>query len=253
MRLFNLWPAQKPVSTFAVENPSAMNDRSKWVWLTLALLLAFVGSALAQGKQQNETLLINGYSGEAKIVQTGVHEYVDIRDLARITNSSLSFKENFVVLTLPVPRRVLVAARPAASPPVESGFSRDFMQAGIEATASMREWRSTLAAFLRNGYPVGKGMVSYRGRALDSLMLATAAASTPSDQSGLQLLTNEFNNVQTWSDNLVKASNSMDTANYAITDDALSNDPSFQKIVQCGQFLGPMLASGNFEDDSSCH
>jgi hypothetical protein len=157
MRLFNLWPAQKPVSTFAVENPSAMNDRSKWVWLTLALLLAFVGSALAQGKQQNETLLINGYSGEAKIVQTGVHEYVDIRDLARITNSSLSFKENFVVLTLPAPRRVLVAARPAASPPVESGFSRDFMQAGIEATASMREWRSTLAAFLRNGYPVGKG------------------------------------------------------------------------------------------------
>lgn len=254
MRLFNLWPVRKPVSAFAMKNLSAMNDRSKRLWLTVMLLLAFAGSALAQEKQQNETLLINGYSGKADITRTGVHEYIDIRDLARITNGSLSFKENFVVLTLPAPRIVMAAANPPANPPAEAvGFSKGFMQAGIEAMASMREWRSALAALLRDGIPVGKGMADYRGRAHDSLMLATAAASTPSDQSGMQLLTNEFDNVETWSDNLVQASNSMDTANYAITDDTLSNDPLFQKIVQCGQFLAPMLASGNFEDDTSCH
>lgn len=248
MRLFNLWPARSSrASSFL------MNDRSKWVWLTVVPLLAFAVTALAQGKQQNKTLLINGYTGEANIVQIEDHEYVDIRDLARITNGSLSFQENFVVLTLPAPRRVTAAATPSANPPAETGFSREFVRAGIEAMASMREWRTTLAVLIRNGYPVGNGMFAYSERALDSLTLASAAASTPSDQSGLQLLTNEFNNVETWSDNLVSARNSMDAANYAITDDALANDPLFQKIARCGQFLGPMLASGNFEDDPACH
>jgi hypothetical protein len=31
------------------------------------------------------------------------------------------------------------------------------------------------------------------------------------------------------------------------------NDPLFQKISECGKFLGPMLASGNFEDNATCH
>ncbi len=96
-------------------------------------------------------------------------------------------------------------------------------------------------------------MLDYSGRAQDNLTLASAAASTPSDQSGLQLLTNEFNNLETWSDNLVSARNSSDAANYAITDYALADDPLFQKITRCGQFLGPMLASGYFEDDTACH
>ena|SRR5712691_1485101 len=230
-----------------------MNDRSKSMWLTVVLLLAFAGTAPAQGKQQNKALQINGYAGEAKILRIDDHEYVDIRDLAQITNGSLSFQENFVVLTLSAPRSVTSAATPSANHSPEPGFSRQFMRAGIEATASMREWRTTLAVLIRNGYPVGNGMVDYRGRSLDRVMLATAAASTPSDQSGLQLLTNEFNNVQTWSDSLVRARNSMDAANYAITDDTLTNDSLFQKIVRCGQFLGPMLASGNFEDDPACH
>ena len=248
MRLFNLWPARSSCASSFL-----MNDRSKRVWLTVVLLLAFAGTALAQGKQQNKPLLINGYAGEANILQIEDHEYVDIRDLARITNGSLSFQEDFVMLTLPAPKSVTAAAKPSATPPAEPGFSREFVRAGIEAMASMREWRTTLAVLIRNGYPVGDGMSAYNERALDSLTLTSAAASTPSDQSGLQLLTNEFNNVETWSDNLVSARNSMDAANYAITDDALANDPLFQKIVRCGQFLGPMLASGNFEDDPACH
>src|SRR5260370_14190278 len=119
MRLFNLWPARSSrTSSFL------MNDRSKWVWLTVVPLLAFAVTALAQGKQQNKTLLINGYTGEANILQIEDHEYVDIRDLARITNGSLSFQENFVMLTLTDPRRETAADTRYSNPPAIHRYSR---------------------------------------------------------------------------------------------------------------------------------
>jgi hypothetical protein len=216
------------------------------------MILGFSLVVSAQANPQTETLVINGNAGEAKILQVNGHEYVDIRDLARLTNGSLSFRGNRVILTLPASSSGS-STNPPANPAKGTGLSKEFMQAGIEAMAAMREWGSTLATLMRNGYPVGDEMRSYRGRSHDSLTLAAAAATTSSDQSALQLLSNEFSNVSTWSDNLVNARNSADAANYAVSDDALSNDPLFQKISQCGRFLGPMLASGTFEDNNACH
>ena len=31
------------------------------------------------------------------------------------------------------------------------------------------------------------------------------------------------------------------------------NEPLSQKIIACGRFLAPMLGSGSFQDDASCH
>jgi hypothetical protein len=222
----------------------SMNSESKAWWLAFALILYFSRSALAQENLQNETFVINGDRGEAKILQLEGHKYIDVEDLARITNGSLSFQENRLILTLPVS---------SDSSAAEPRFSRHFMRAGIEATTSMREWASTLALLIRNGYPVGNEILSYRERARDRLILAAAEVSTPSDRSGLQLLSNEFQNLSTWNNDLVNAQNSASAGEYVMSDDALNKDSMFQKISQCGEFLGPMLASGNLEDNPACH
>lgn len=234
-----------------------MNIGSTCWRIIFTVVFIFSGVAVGQKNARNETFLINGNPDEIKVLRVQSREYVDIRDLARITKGSLSFEENRLILTLPTPPvsapPANPSANPAASPAPEPGLSRAFMRAGIEATSSMREWRSTLAHLLRNGYPVGDQMVPYRERALDNLTLASAAASTPSDQSALQLVSNEFQNLSAWSSNVVSARNSASAAEYAISGDALANDPLFQRISQCGTFLGPMLASGSFEDNAVCH
>jgi hypothetical protein len=38
-----------------------------------------------------------------------------------------------------------------------------------------------------------------------------------------------------------------------ISPDALKNDPSDQKILNRARSLAPMAASGQFQDDGSCH
>ena len=127
------------------------------------------------------------------------------------------------------------------------------MTAAIEQMAQMREWASTLANAIQNGYPVADNWVNdYREQAAHSLRLATVAASTEADRKGLQLLNNEFEAVRKWSNKLVEARKSMDTAKYAMSANALQDEPLSQKIITCGRFLASMLASGNFQDDPSC-
>ena len=95
--------------------------------------------------------------------------------------------------------------------------------------------------------------MAFEGRAADSVALASAAASTDSDYRGLDLLKNEFNNVQAWADGYVKARNSLSAADLSMSESQFDNDYDAQKIIHCGQFLAQMFASGNFQDDAVCH
>jgi hypothetical protein len=171
--------------------------------------------------------------------------------LAEMMNGALGYQGSRIVLTIPSSSTEAPESIPERTAP-NTGFSTQFVNAAIETLGSMREWGSTLALTIKSGYPVGNAMAEYRGRAAKNFALAHAAASTEADRNALQLLTTEFNNVQTWSDNLVKARNSMNAANLTMSEDALLNDPLSQSILRCWKFLGPMLASGRFEDDGSC-
>lgn len=209
----------------------------------------FLGSlALAQAQQHPSTLVVHGCQGQAPVVTVQGRPYVDLEALAEITSGSLGFNNGHIELTLPH------GSSSTADPePAPSAFSRPFMTTAIETIASMREWGSTLVVAIQNGYPVGNAMNTYRGRAMDRLRIASASASTQSDRRGLELLQNEFNNVQAWSYQLVNAQKTMSAGNLSTSNGALQDDPMYQKIVQCGQFLGPMLAGGTFQDDPSCH
>jgi len=214
------------------------------------------GPAQSQNTQQSATLTVNGHSGEAPVIQASGRSYVDVEALARITNGSLSFNGNQILLTLPTPgrgaRMTVPQARQAAAPPPPppAGFSRDFLKAGIEAMAEIREWRSALETAVRYGFPPGNNWITpYRASAATSISLASAAASTDDDRNGFQLLENEFNNMQSLSDKMLTARQNM---NY-IAPDALQNDPLDQKILACGHALASMAAAGRFQDAGSCH
>jgi hypothetical protein len=217
-------------------------------------LLTIVVMASAQTQRQNETLSIQGYTGQANVIRSQGRVLVDVQDLARITRGSLSFEKGQIVLTL-TPSD---ASEPARGSAGKAGFSPAFMRAAIEAMASVREWGGMLQVVVENGYPVGKAIAgntirAYQNRAADSIALASAAASTNDDHLGLELLKNEFNSVQAWAERFVNARNDMRAVNLTTSEHPLKDDDEAQKMVHCGQFLAQMFAGATFEDDVACH
>ena len=222
--------------------------------LIVAALLMMVVTAPAQTQPQRETLSVDGYPGEVNVIRSQGHLFVDVQDLARTINGSLNFENNRVTLVIPARD----GTQSAVDDPTMAGFSPAFRRAGIEAMASIREWGGMLQVIVENGYPIGRAMSgttirAYQGRAADSVALAAAAASKDSDNRGLDLLRNEFNNMQAWSDGFIEARNSLRAANLTTSENGLKNDQDAQKIIACGQFLAQMFAGGSFQDDATCH
>jgi len=222
----------------------------------LLLLIVLMGDVIfAQVKTEDKTLMVNGKSGKATLVQFNSRTYVDLESLVRIANGSLAFQGDEITLTLPGTETIAPAA---TSEPVQAanqaGLTQNFMIAGIETIAAMREWASTMANAIKHGYEVTDSWVAdYRAKAANSLRQTGASASTDADRDALQLLTNEFQSVDSWSNELLEAKKNMDTAKYATSSDALRNEPLSQKIINCARFLGTMLGSAEFKDDPSCH
>ncbi len=226
-----------------------MRKRTAFIlWLSLAM----TAMAPAQTQRQREALSVQGCSGQANVVRFQGRDLVDVQELARITNGSLSFNAGNLVLTLPGCEG---SERADAD---KAGFSRPFMKAAIEAMGSIREWGGILQATVQDRYPVGTPMtgntiIAYQERAADSVALATAAASSESDYHGLELLRNEFNNLKAWTDRFFQARKSMTAQYMTLSDTPLQDDDQAQKIMRCGQFLAQMFPGGTFQDDSACH
>lgn len=231
-------------------NSKLMLKRSFNTWLLLAALLALPLFALSRGAQQNLTLIVNGRSGSAAVVQISGRSFVEIETLARIANGSLNFKGDQIILTVPASIVATVPVSSSAIEPANRGFSREFLRSGIEEMAAIREWRSVLTNAVLHGYPIRDEWLSgYRVQAAKNLTLASVALSTDSDRDALGLLTNEFDNMQKMNNRILELHKSMDY----ISPDTLENDPLDQRIMNCAHFLASMAAGGQFQDDGSCH
>jgi hypothetical protein len=218
--------------------------------LILLGLLATPALVLSQTAPENRTLIVSGQHGQAPVVQIKGRSYVDVEALARLTNGSLSFSGNQITLTLPAAAANTLTSTPPASPAVNSAFSKDFLKAGIETMAVVREWRSALVNAVQNGYPVtDDSMAGYRAQGAKNIRLAYVAVSTDSDRNAYQLLSKELDNMQNLSSKVLAAH--QDLRN--ITPEALNNDPLNQQILSCARSLVSMAASGQFQDDGSCH
>jgi hypothetical protein len=221
---------------------------------SLIVLVAAL-SAVASSAQMGEefrTLVINDHSGDVVILRMGDKTYIDLKSLVEIGHGSIAYEENRIVLTISCSARSGSTA--AAEPASTTRLSREFAKAAIEEISLMREWASAMANAVQNGYPVTDHWVSnYKAPAQSGLAIASSAVSNDADRKGLELLRKEFESVQEWSNKLLEARKSLNAAKYALSPSELHNDPLSQKIVSCAHFLGQMMASGDFQDDPSCH
>ena len=219
--------------------------------LNLAAMLILVsGIAAAQSKYERKTLVINGHSGDAMVYQIDGKAYVDLESLARISNGSLGFNGDRIVLTVPGEG----SAQAHQDNQAAAGLTDDFVRAALQDVAIIKEWSDTLAYAIQRGVPGdGSRLVAFHNRAADQLRLAKVAAANDSDQDALRLLTNHFNRMNSWNDKLVGERKAMDTAKYSTNQNALANDETYQKITGCSTFLNTMLPSGHFHDDRSCN
>jgi hypothetical protein len=153
---------------------------------------------------------------------------------------------NQIILTLPGGTNQTAQAAAATTPQL----SGPFLAAEIEALTAIREWRVSLANAVRYQYPIAENWIAPLRRFSDEkLQLAAAAATTEPDQKTLELLRNEFANMQQESDTLL----AMRARVAEIRPDMLDNNPQDQKILTCERALAQVAASKQFQDDPACH
>ena len=224
-----------------------MSNKSMGLLTGLVVLLLVPIAGVAQTPAAGGTLAVAGHAGQVPVVKINGKTYVDVESLARLTGGSLSFQTNQTTLTLPSP--------PAPPPPPvpvapKRGFSVEFLKAGIEEMSVIREWRIAIVDAVQTNSPISDDWVSgYRRTADSKLQLATAAVSTESDRQAVAMLQNEYNNMKQMSDEFLGMRKNM---NY-ISPDSFDNNPLDQKILACSRALGAMAASGEVQDDISCH
>ena len=92
----------------------------------LALLIISVSTWAKQVTPKTETLVVNGQTGQAAVIEVDGRAYVDLTALAQIANWSVSFKVNRIVLS-PVPNTAsapaTVARQPRTTTPAYRGIS----------------------------------------------------------------------------------------------------------------------------------
>jgi hypothetical protein len=224
-----------------------MTSNRRGTWWTMGVLLSMSVLACALVAQQTTSLIIHGQQGDAKVVQVQGHNYVDIEGLARLTNGTLSFRGNQIVLTLPSNGNSASIALGPAQP--SNSVSKDFRTAGVEAMARLREWHAALRIGVEKGVPLATGWLdNYQAQAQDALRMASVAISTDGDRTAYPVLINEYNNMKSLNDKYVGMTTSM---NY-IDPSSLQSDPLNQKVVACSHFLSSIASTQAFIDDGSC-
>jgi len=209
-----------------------------------AALLILAAGFLSLAGQEIDSLIIVGHLGSATVIRRDGHNYVDLEGLAELTQSTISFNGNQIVMALP-----RVNAEPLTSVVRDPGLSRDFAAAATEAMIQIRKWRAALSYAIAHNYSLAGGWpADLRSQAQKALGMASIAASTTSDENALPMLTNEFNNMGTLTDKYV----GMSEANTYIEPASLNSDPLNLKIIACASSLASMAAANIFFDDGSC-
>ena len=229
-----------------------MNEKTRNVWVVATIAMFVVAVGLVQAAQQGTVLVLNGYSGTVPVMQVNGKNYVSVEALARVTNGSMSFNGNQIVLTLAAAGSGGgAAASQQAAPPASqnAGFSKEFLTAAIEEMSTVREWHSALASAITNGFPVtGELVAPYQAQAATNLRLMQVAVSTQSDQEAAQLISNAYQKMKQLSDKYVAKRANLEF----VGPNALKNDPLDQSLIACGMSLRSMAGSGQFVDDGTC-
>ena len=171
--------------------------------VTLALPLALTFVAGAQTPQQSGTFVITGLTGQATVVRIRGKSYVDIDSLAQMMHGTLRTQGGQTILVMPQSASA-AAATPTGAVKVPL-LSVGYLGAEIEALTAIREWHVALVNAVQSNAPVAEDWTGRLRRGADTkVQLAVAAASNESDRKALDLLKNQFTNMQQINDHCFK-------------------------------------------------
>jgi hypothetical protein len=212
----------------------------------LTVLLMLPGKVNAQTPSKASTFAVSGHAGSAQLIQLNGKSYIEVETLARLTQGTLSFKNNRTILTLPSSE----TTEQASTPRGKAGFSRAFIQGSIEEISFIREWRIAIVGAVQSNIPLTAEWASAEHRQAEkNLALASAAISTDDDRSAYTLLTAELNNMQKLSDLYLALS----TQSMAMSPDKFDNAALEEQIQKCAQGFVSMTESHEFQDLPACH
>jgi hypothetical protein len=220
--------------------------------LSTLLVLSAIGltqtppRAVPSGTTQSGTLTIVGYTGQAPIFQLNGKYCVELEQLAHLTQASLTFKTNQIVLDLSPSS----PPEQAAETKPKSGFSKGFLQAAIEQLGVMREWRGGIKDAIQSSFPLPEDWIAAQRRnAEKSLALVSTAITTDDDKKAYPLLAGEVNLVQRLSDQYIAMRKNLDY----MPPDFLDSDPLDQQILGCSHGLAAMASANQFQEEPNCH
>ena len=212
--------------------------------LSLGVILS-VSETVAQDTSP-KTLIINGATVNAAVIQVGGRSYVDIEGLAQSLRGSVTFDPSRIELTIPAPA---VARAPQDS----AEMSNQFQQMAVVTLAEMREWKGAVAYIVTTGMPVaGTWPQDDKGRIEADIIKTALAVSGDADHQALHLLKQEFAVLSEWADKVLGEREALQGAR-SVDPNALREDQALAKISECGKFLSWMIVRGIFSDDPSCH
>jgi hypothetical protein len=210
----------------------------------LALVSIPFSSMMGQSAPDARRLSIAGRQGSVKVREFNGTSYIALDDVARLMHGSLSFTGNQVFLALPSAQ-----SAPPQSAPVKTGFSKAFLEAGIEQTSTIREWRIIIVNSIQNNSLISEDEISaLRRRADKQLSLVAAARNTDDDRNAYPLLVAEFANMQRLSDQFLAKRRQL----AYIDPKSIDNDPLDRQILACGRGLAAMAADNHFHEEPAC-
>lgn len=194
--------------------------------------------------ERRMALVVNDRSAANAVIQVNGRSYVDLEAFARITNASVSFQDNRVVVRLPE-----ASASEAAQSPDK--LSKEFSRAAILHLAKARAWKEAVMLGIQLGVPAGSWSGDYRSQTQQTLALAGVAVSTPGDRNTMDLLQRQFARLGQWDSDISNTRAAM-VANPSIDPNALENDSRLAGISACQDFLSGVIVGGTYADDVSC-
>ena len=221
-----------------------MKMRIAVIAILLTTFIMLLANLRTQSLQKYSMLTIAGHPGEAPLIQVNGKSYIDTESLAQLSQGTLSFKANRVILTLPVTEPEVPV------PHVATGFSSGFTRAGIEELSVIREWRIAIVYAVQHNTPASVDWIAAQHRLAEkNLSLASSAASTDDDRSAYPLLSSEFNNMQNLSEHyiVVRAQSSF------ISPDTFNSSPLEDQILRCARGFVAMTESHELQDQPACH
>jgi hypothetical protein len=200
--------------------------------------------AAAPAAERRAALVVNDRTAPNAVIQVNGRTYVELDALARVTNASVSFQPDRIVVRLPGP------AVAGAIPPTDE-LSKEFARAAILQLAKSRAWKEAVMLAIQLGVPAGSWSGDYRSQTQQSLQLAGVAVSTPGDRKTMQLLQSQVAHLDQWENDITSTRAAM-IANQSIDPNAVRNDSRLASISACQDFLSTVIVNRMYAEDVSC-